>query len=128
MLRGASASVADPPAHARAILRTPAQYAQWVTFYQSLAGWSDAEAVRSIRCPRAVVYGEHGNSSVADIPLPLAHIIRERRSRLQSLGWHVHEVAGADSALVLEPDKLVPIVRHWLDAAYDESVVLEEGR
>ena len=128
MLRGASAGVGDPPMHARVILRTPAQYAQWVTFYQSLANWSDSKAVSSIRCPRAVIYGEHGNSSVADIPLPLAHIIREQRGRLESLGWQVHEVAGADSALMLEPDKLVPIVRHWLDAAYDEAVVSEQGR
>lgn len=128
MLRGACAGLGNPPAHARVILRTPAQYAQWVTFYQSLVSWSDAEAARSMSCPRAVIYGENGNSSVADIPLPLAHVIRERRQRLESLGWYVHEVAGADGALVLEPNKLVPIVRGWLDAAYDQSVVLDEGR
>jgi pimeloyl-ACP methyl ester carboxylesterase len=127
MLRGAQASVADPPMHARVILRTPAQYAQWVTFYESLASWSDAEALRSIRCPRAVIYGEHGNSSVADIPLPLANLIRERRLRLQSLGWHVSELQDADSSLILDPNKLVPIARRWLDAAYDESAVTPAG-
>lgn len=115
MVRGGRAGLADPPAHARVILRTPAQYAQWVTFYESVADWADAESVQRIRCPRAVVYGEHGNSSVADIPLPLVSLIRERREWLQSLGWYVHEIAGADSALILDPNKLVPVVTDWLD-------------
>lgn len=127
MLRGAQASVADPPMHARVILRTPAQYAQWVTFYESLASWSDAEALRSIRCPRAVIYGENGNSSVGDIPLPLANLIRERRRRLESLGWQVSELQDADSSLILNPNKLVPVVSRWLDAAYDESAATPAG-
>jgi pimeloyl-ACP methyl ester carboxylesterase len=128
MVRGARASLADPPAHARVILRTPAQYAQWVTFYESLASWSDAEAVRDLRCPRAVIYGANGNSSVADIPLPLAEIIRQRRGQLEMLGWHVDEIAGADSALILDANKLVPVVRRWLDAVYDASAVSGLGR
>jgi pimeloyl-ACP methyl ester carboxylesterase len=121
MLRGARASLANPPMHARVILRAPEQYAQWITFYESLASWSDAEAMRDMSCPRVVFYGEHGHSSVADIPLPLADTIRERRDRLESMGWRVDEIKGADSALILDAYKLVPVVRRWLDAAYDES-------
>lgn len=119
MLRGGRAGLADPPTHARVILRSPAQYAQWVTFYESLSSWSDAAALQNIRCPRAVIYGENGNSSVGDIPLPLADIIREQRPRLESLGWYVKEIAGADSSLILDSNKLVPLARHWLDTAYD---------
>ena len=115
MLEGTRKSVANPPASARVILREPAQYAQWVSFYESLAPWPEASEVARIACPRFVPYGAAGNSSVADLPLPLADTIRARRAELEALGWELAEVPGRDGALILDPETLVPVVRSFLD-------------
>jgi pimeloyl-ACP methyl ester carboxylesterase len=117
MLEGTRRSAANPPPHALSILRDPAQYTQWVTYYQSLDGWPDeASAVARMTCPRLVVYGAHAEADVAGIPLPLAATIRHRRDELVALGWRVVEVPDRDSALILDPETLVPIVRSFLDS------------
>jgi len=128
MLRGARASVAEPPQHARVILRSAAQYSQWVTFYESLKDWDELAAVTRIRCPRLVAYGANAESSVGEIPLPFAAIIRERGRQLESLGWQVTEIPGGDSALILDPHQLVPVVRPWLDASIDDISQALRGR
>jgi len=116
MLQGTRLNAPDPPAHARAILRDPAQYAQWVTFYESLAGWPDeAAAVAGIDCPRLVAYGADAEADVAGIPLRPAATIRAHRAALEALGWQVVEVPDRDSALILDPETLVPVVRRFLD-------------
>ena len=116
MLQGTRLNALDPPPHARAILRDPAQYGQWVTFYESLAGWPDeADAVRRIACPRLVAYGANAEADVAGIPLHPAATIRARRGELEALGWQVVEVPDRDSALILDPETLVPVVRGFLD-------------
>lgn len=107
----------DPPPHARVVLREPAQYAQWATFYGSLDDRWEARTVAAIRCPRAVVYGEHAATTAGDCPLPLAATIRARRAELESLGWYVAEVPAADAGLILEPERLVPAAREFLDSA-----------
>jgi len=115
MLRGTRLSVADPPPSARQILRTPDQYAQWVSFYESLEDWNEGEAVSRIVCPRLVAFGARGDSSVADLPLPLASVIRARRAELEALGWEVVEVPDRDMGVILDAETLVPVVRPFLD-------------
>jgi len=117
MLQGTRLNAAHPPAHALAILRDPGQYAQWVTFYESLAGWPDeADAIRRIACPRLVAYGANAEADVAGLPLRPAATIRARRGELEALGWQVVEVPDRDSALILDPETLVPVVRRFLDS------------
>jgi pimeloyl-ACP methyl ester carboxylesterase len=115
ILRGTRQGVAAPPPNAMQILRTPGQYAQWVHFYESLSDWSELDAVRGISCPRLIAFGERGDSSVADLPLPLASVIRARRAEFETLGWEVHEIPGRDMGVILDPDALVPVVRPFLD-------------
>ncbi len=116
MLEGTRINAIDPPPHARMILREPAQYQQWVTFYESLAGWpEEAAAVRRLSCPRLVAFGANAEADVAGIPLHPAATIRARRTELEALGWQVIEVPDRDSALILDPETLVPIVRRFLD-------------
>lgn len=115
MLRGSRANLANPPEHARVILRSPSQYSQWVAFYESMSDVSEAETLARIRCPRLVVYGENAVSSVADLPLPFADIIRAHRAELEAQGWQVTEIPGADGSVVLDPKTLAPVARAWLD-------------
>ena len=116
MLAGTYRNLPNPPEHARAILRHPAQYAQWVTFYESLNGWPDeAEAVARIQCPRMVVFGANAEADVGGIPLRPAATIREHREQLELQGWKVVEVPDHDSSLILDPEALTPVVRQFLD-------------
>lgn len=121
MVEAALAQLHDPPMHARVMLRDLAQYAQWGTFYSSLgAGWEEGTVAR-IRCPRAVIYGEHAVSSVGDCPLPIAATVRARRTDLVRLGWEVIEIPGADASLVLQPEPLVPAARRYFDSVLSDS-------
>jgi len=120
MVEAALAQLHDPPAHARVMLRDLAQYAQWSTFYSSLgAGWEEGTVPR-IRCPRAVIYGEHAESSVGDCALPIAATVRARRADLVRRGWRVVELPGADASLVLQPEPLVPAARRFFDSVLSD--------
>lgn len=116
MLRGTLMNLNDPPPHARVILREPAQYRQWATFYESMKNFPETKAVASIRCPRLVVYGEKAESGVAGIRLPWAEILRARRQELKALGWRVHEIAGRDTGVILDAAAMAPVVRQFLDS------------
>jgi len=115
LLNGARLQVSDPPTHAMAVLRNPEQYAQWVTFYESLEDWSE-EAVAGISCPRMVFSGSDGDTDVGDIEVPIASTIRSRRAELEASGWHVREIPGRDFSVCLDPAAVVPVVREFLDA------------
>src|SRR5579875_3458758 len=117
ILRASLANVDDPPPYTRVVLREPAQYAQWVTFYQSVQEWPEAEAVAGIRCPRMVFFGAEGDVEPGGVQVPIASTIRERRAELEALGWRVVELSGHGHGAGLEPEVVVPIVRDFLDAA-----------
>ncbi len=117
MLRGTLMNLSDPPPHARVILREPAQYRQWATFYESMQIFPEAKAVASIRCPRLAVYGEKAESGVAGIRLPWAEILRARRRELERLGWRVHEIAGRDTGVILDAAAMAPVIRPFLDSS-----------
>ena len=116
MLRGTLMNLNDPPPHARVILREPAQYRRWATFYESMKNFPETKAVASIRCPRLVVYGEKAESGVAGIRLPWAEILRARRQELEALGWRVHEIAGRDTGVILDAAAMAPVIRSFLDS------------
>lgn len=119
MVRAARAQEHDPPPHARVVLREPAQYAQWSTFYGSLGHDWESRTTPRVRCPRAVIYGERAESSVGDCPLPLAASIRARRAELDALGWRVVELPGADAGAILDPAVFAPAAREFLDSVQD---------
>jgi pimeloyl-ACP methyl ester carboxylesterase len=121
MVAAARAQLNDPPPHTRVILRDPGQYAQWSTFYGSLGDGWEAQTVQRIRCPRAVIYGDRAESSVGDCPLPIAATLRDRAPELRQLGWQLIEVPDADASLILDPDRLVPPARRFLDSIFHAS-------
>jgi pimeloyl-ACP methyl ester carboxylesterase len=112
-------AVRQPPtAHAMTVLRGPAQYAQWATFYESFADWNEAETVSRIACPKLLYYGANAEPDVAGGMryLRIARTNRERRGELERLGWTVVEIPDADNNVLMEPARVLPIVRNFLDA------------
>ena len=116
VLRGARLQVANPPAYAMAVLRDASQYAQWVTFNESVEHWPEAEAVARITCPRLVVAGSAGDSDAGGVDIPIATRIRARRADLEGLGWTVRLIPDRDHSVCLDPAAVEPVVREFLDA------------
>lgn len=116
VLRGARAQVEAPPAAAMVVLREPAQYGQWVTFYDSVRGWCEADALARLTCPRMVFVGADGDTDAGGVSLPIATTVRAHRDRLEALGWRVCEIPGRDFSVCLDPETVVPVVRSFLDA------------
>lgn len=117
ILAAARLKLPRPEPSSLKILRSPAQYAQWITYYESLQGWNEAEAVARIACPRMVYVGADGDLVEAGVPVPIASRVRQHRATLQAQGWAVHEVPGQGHAGAALPQHVVPAVRAFLDAA-----------
>lgn len=115
MLQGALIHIDDPPAHARVVLRNPAQYAQWATFWRSLQGWSEAAENARIRCPRLVYAGALGDTDAGGVPIRYASTLRERRAELETLGWTVLLFEDQGHGVGLEPSIVVPPIRDFLE-------------
>lgn len=117
ILRASREAAANPPAGVMAVLREPAQYAQWVTFYESIVDWPEAKAVARFTCPRMAYAGSEGDPTAGhEVPISIASTIRSRRSELEALGWRVREIPGRDHSVCLDPEAVVPLVREFLDA------------
>ena len=113
MLRGVEMQLADPPSHAMVILRDPAQYAQWHTFYRGMQGWDEEEVLARITCPRLALIGSEAESAVAGIPLRLVERLREARPALEGMGWVVREIPGAGTGAILDAQVMVPEMRRF---------------
>lgn len=115
LLAAARRKLPDPEPSSRVVLRHPAQYAQWIHYGESIAGWPEREAVARIACPRLNVFGSQGDLVEAGIPVPIASSIRAHRGELEAQGWQVHEIAGQGHGLCMQPEVAVPPVRRFLD-------------
>jgi len=110
--------VSDPPQHALVILRDKSQYAQWVTYYESMTRWPEAKAVASIKCPRMIYFPAEYSGSGPGLTFMFADIVREHRAELEKMGWRVVELAGPvrDGRALFDPALVVPVGREFLDA------------
>ncbi len=115
ILAAARRKLPSPEPSSLKILRSPAQYAQWIHFYESLAGWREREAVERIARPCLVYFGADGDLVEAGIPVTIASNIRRQRATLESLGWTVCEVPGQGHGGVALPEHAAPPVRAFLD-------------
>lgn len=115
--RAARQAAPAPPPATLAVLREPGQYAQWVTFYESLEGWDESAAVARITCPRMVFVGSEGDTTAGHgSPLSIASAVRAHSAELMSMGWSVRQIEGRDHSVGLDPVTVVPLVRPFLDA------------
>ena len=100
-----------------AVLREPAQYAQWVTFYESVVEGKRVDVGGRRIFPRMTYVGSEGDPTAGhEVPISIASTIRARRSELESMGWCVKEIPGRDHSVCLDPATVVPVVREFLDA------------
>lgn len=115
LLQAARRKLPNPEPSSLKVLCSPAQYAQWIEYGQSVAGWPERDAVTRIACPRMNVFGGDGDLVEAGIPVPIASRIRANRGALEALGWRVHEIPGHGHGLCMQPKIAVPPVRAFLD-------------
>ena len=106
---------AAPEASSLKILRSAAQYAQWETYYASMAEWDEAGSIGRITCPKMVFFGSQGDLVEAGVAIPIASAIRTHRVELEAQGWVVVELAGHGHGVTLLPELVVPPVRRFLD-------------
>jgi pimeloyl-ACP methyl ester carboxylesterase len=116
LLKGARLSLPDPGPGSLRVLRSKAQYLQWVTLYQSLEGFDDAAALRAVSCPRLVYVGERGDSDAGGIDLPIASAVQAHQSELEAAGWRVEILPDLDHAgAVMSADAVIDRVDPFLD-------------
>lgn len=97
------------------VLRSAAQYAQWIHYYESMGDWDERTAVAAISCPRLVFFGGEGDLIEAGIPVSIASHIRANRTTLETQGWAVQELPGLDHGGAVAPALCLPPVRAFLD-------------
>lgn len=118
LLEAARRKLPNPEPSSLVVLRSAAQYAQWIHYGDSILGWPEREAVAHIACPRLNVFGSDGDLLEAGVPVPIASRIRAHRGELEAMGWYVHEIPGHGHGLCMLPEVAVPPVRNFLDEAY----------
>ena len=117
ILAAARKKLPDPEPSSLKVLRSKAQYAQWIHYYESMLAWPEHESVARIACPRMVVFGAEGDLVEAGIPVTIASNIRRHRATLEAQGWRVHEIEGQGHGVCVVPELAVPPVRAFLDSA-----------
>jgi pimeloyl-ACP methyl ester carboxylesterase len=114
-LAAAHSKLGNPDTGALKVLRSRAQYAQWVHYYESLEGFDEGAALaRVASIPRLLYFGADGDVSENGFVIPIASRARQARPALEAQGWQVHEVAGQGHGLAFQPDAVVPIIRPFL--------------
>lgn len=113
--RAIESRIGNVPEHAMKVLRTPAQYRQWATFYKSLTDWQEGAAVDGIDCPKLLFFGAEGDLIEEGESVPIASIARGRRLELEAKGWEVHEIAGYGHDVIAQSTLVLPPIRAFLD-------------
>lgn len=107
----------DPEPSSRVVLRSKAQYTQWIHYNRSVQhGWDEAAALHAMRgLPKLVFHGERGDLVEAGIPVPIASLVRNHAARLRALGWELLEVPGKGHEACIHPELFVPEILAFLD-------------
>jgi len=88
----------------------------FLTFYRSLRGWPEREAVSKITCPRMAFAGNKDQFTPGCCQrIRIGPLIAEHRSELERMGWTVQLIDGFGHELGGRPDIIMPILRRFLD-------------
>jgi len=121
MLRAAMSQVDDPPQDVQVVLREPAQYAQWVSYYRSLQDFDQLELLHALarrNIPCMIYVGEQGDTTAGEEQVANATIIRRHRAPLEALGWQVNLVPGVGHEMGLDPEQVLTLLRGFLDTRF----------
>ena len=121
ILRASQVRMHDPPKEVQVVLRYPGQYAQWATFYGSVQGFQEMDALNRLECPRFAFAGAEGDVETGGEHIRNASLLIEHKDTLESMGWRVALIPGKAHAVGLEPEVVVPFVRSFLDNALGVS-------
>lgn len=87
-----------------------------LTFYRSIRGWREREAVSKFTCPRMVFAGNKDQFVAgAATKMRIGPLVAEHRAELERMGWTVELIDGFGHELGGRPDVVVPILRRFLD-------------
>lgn len=117
MLRGARALAEHPPSEG-AFAGFDAS--PFVTFYTSLQGWPEAEAVARITCPRLALFGAEDATPVGAETVEIAATMHAKRTALEQLGWRISAIPAGRHDLIANPQVVLPILMEFLDASLSD--------
>jgi pimeloyl-ACP methyl ester carboxylesterase len=86
-----------------------------VTFYRSIRGWPEREAVSKFTCPRMAFAGNKDEFVAGSQRIRIGPLIAEHRPELERMGWTVQLIDGFGHELGGRPDVIMPILRQFLD-------------
>ena len=87
-----------------------------VTFYRSIRGWPEREAVSKLTCPRMTFAGSKDEFVAGKSQrIRIGALITEHRAELERMGWTVQLIDGFGHELGGRPDVIMPILRRFLD-------------
>jgi pimeloyl-ACP methyl ester carboxylesterase len=87
-----------------------------LTFYRSIRGWPEREAVSKFTCPRMAFAGNKDEFVAgAATRIRIGPLIAEHRAELERMGWTIQLVDGFGHGLGGRPDVIMPILRQFLD-------------
>ena len=88
----------------------------FLTFYRSLRGWNEREAVSTLTCPRMVFAGNKDEFTPGCCQkIRIGPLVAEHRAELERMGWTVRMIDGFGHELGGRPDVVMPILRGFLD-------------
>ena len=126
MLRAALEQVDDPPPEVQVVLREPAQYAQWVSYYRSLADFDEEAVLQRLATsgtPCLAFVGERGDTTAGSEAVENASTLRREQKVLEKLGWTIEFVPDAGHEVGLEPACVLPLIRAFLDPKFTAKKV-----
>lgn len=118
ILKSVEEQVDNPPPEVQVVLRSPAQYAQWLAFYRSVQNWPEEQFAASLDIPRLAFAGAEGDVYAGSILIRNASTLQARKAELETMGWHLELIPGKGHAVGLEPETVVPVVRAFLDREF----------
>jgi pimeloyl-ACP methyl ester carboxylesterase len=86
-----------------------------VTFYRSIRGWPEREAVSKFTCPRMAFAGNKDEFEAGAQRIRIGPLIAEHRAELERMGWTVQLIDGFGHGLGGRPDVIMPILKRFLD-------------
>ena len=87
-----------------------------LTFYRSIRGWPEREAVSKFTCPRLAFAGNKDEFVAGPATrMRIGPLIAAHQAELERMGWTVQLIDGFGHELGGRPDVIMPILRRFLD-------------